>query len=172
MCFPSCSDDEKAVVDHHVLLELGFAVVSKDHGLMPPNSLYDPVRSQYRSEDLLKHLAGYRKGSKAYVAIVKADAYVYGYNYVFGHADPARGVCAVYTKRLESGDRRLYLARLSKEVLHELGHLMGLGHCSNRACVMSFSNNVKEVDAKRPAFCRSCAEALRRAAGASGMHSP
>ena len=94
------------------------------------------------------------------LGIVNHDAYVAGLNFVFGLALPHLAVATVYTPRLRLGRVELFEQRLFKEVMHELGHVLGLEHCSNRLCVMSFSNSLLEVDLKRPAFCRRCFEKL------------
>ena len=94
------------------------------------------------------------------LGIVNHDAYVAGLNFVFGLALPHLAVATVYTPRLRLGRVELFDERLFKEVMHELGHVLGLEHCSNRLCVMSFSNSLLEVDLKRPAFCRRCFEKL------------
>ncbi|MEM0111125.1 MAG: hypothetical protein QXO83_07380 [Desulfurococcus sp.] len=39
--------------------------------------------------------------------------------------------------------------------------MLGLNHCSNQGCVMSFSNSVVEVDAKSRFFCEECARRIR-----------
>jgi len=40
--------------------------------------------------------------------------------------------------------------------VHEIGHHLGLEHCHNRWCVMSFSPSVNDVDVKQKAFCNDC----------------
>jgi archaemetzincin len=95
------------------------------------------------------------------IGIVAGDGYVEGLNFVFGLAMPELSTATVYTSRLETGDRQLYHLRVLKEVMHELGHLLGLGHCPNRRCVMSFSNSVSEVDLKEPWFCPVCVSKLK-----------
>ena len=50
--------------------------------------------------------------------------------------------------------------RAINEAVHELGHLLGLGHCPDPACVMAFSNSLADTDRKGPGFCQPCREKL------------
>ncbi len=54
-----------------------------------------------------------------------------------------------------------FFERVKKELLHELGHTFGLGHCQDKGCIMSFSNSVLEVDLKGLGFCSKCEGVLR-----------
>jgi archaemetzincin len=55
--------------------------------------------------------------------------------------------------------------RAATEAVHELGHVMGLGHCRQQHCVMWFSNMLAETDRKGDRFCQECARALESYAG-------
>jgi archaemetzincin len=52
--------------------------------------------------------------------------------------------------------------RLTKELLHELGHTFGLTHCSRVECSMSLSTHVEAVDSKSAGWCASCGAHLAR----------
>ena len=39
---------------------------------------------------------------------------------------------------------------------HEIGHLLGLGHCTNRECVMFKPDTLDELDRKKKQLCSSC----------------
>ncbi|BAN89583.1 archaemetzincin family Zn-dependent metalloprotease [Aeropyrum camini] len=138
--------------------------------LEPPVEAYDWERMQFNAVKVNEHihsiLRDYTEDGILVIGIVDADGYVDGYNFVFGLASPSLGVATVFTFRLKTGDSGVYEERLLKEVLHEAGHLLGLGHCSDRKCVMSFSRSVEEVDGKTPHFCSSCrAKLLSRYGG-------
>ena len=132
-----------------------------------PLTLYDFKRMQFRA-DLVNMFLARRFGSlvsppeRLLVAIIAGDAYVPGLNFVFGLASPELGVASVYLARIQ-GER--LLERLIKLILHETGHLLGLGHCSNPSCVMRFSNSIVELDSKGDRFCPVCTARLKRVFG-------
>ncbi len=129
-------------------------------------SIFDLKRMQYNAvrvnetlHNLYKEILKPRRS--LVLGLVAGDGYVEGLNFIFGLATPELSIATVYTSRLESEDQGVYRLRILKEVMHEIGHLLGLNHCSNRKCVMSFSNSISEVDLKEPWFCPLCTSKLR-----------
>jgi len=122
---------------------------------------YDPERKQYFSSKLLASL-GKSEGEERVVGIVGVDLYVPRLNFVFGEADIVSGTAIVSLCRLRqeyygmAPDEALFLERATKEIVHELGHTFGLGHCPNNKCVMHFSNSLADTDVKEVHFCNKC----------------
>ena len=124
---------------------------------------YNPERRQYLSSSLLTSLeTSERERDEKVVGIVDVDLYVPRLNFVFGEADISSGTAIVSLCRLRQEyyglppDKKLFLERATKEIVHELGHTFGLEHCSNTRCVMHFSNCLADTDWKEASFCPKC----------------
>lgn len=122
---------------------------------------YNPQRKQYFSSKLLASLKKSQRDERV-VGIADVDLYVPRLNFVFGEADIVSGTAIISLHRLRqeyyglAPDEALFMERATKEIVHELGHTFGLGHCPNNRCVMHFSNSLADTDLKEPSFCSSC----------------
>jgi len=122
---------------------------------------YTPERRQYLSSKLLVSLGKSEREEKV-VGVADVDLYVPRLNFVFGEADALSGKAIVSLCRLRqeyyglAPDEALFLERATKEIVHELGHTFGLGHCPNNRCVMHFSNSLADTDLKEARFCSMC----------------
>lgn len=132
-----------------------------------PAYAFDATRSQYDSKTILKRLKRLdNPRSLKILGIADVDLFIPILKYVFGLAE-IHGQCAVISLvRLRPQfydappDSELFLARLEKTALHELGHTFGLTHCRDRRCVMCSSTRIEETDAKGLDFCPTCRELL------------
>jgi archaemetzincin len=136
--------------------------------MMLPQGAYNPLRKQYDSSLLLNIIREYSKKTRAdmILGITAADLYVPQLNFVFGEAELSGKAAVVSLRRLkpevydEPANQTLFLERAVKEAVHEIGHVIGLRHCSEPSCVMSFSNDIGAVDTKKRQFCPKCSGRL------------
>jgi archaemetzincin len=148
-----------------VTRELGAAV--RMGGNLPLPGACPEGRSQYPAAPFLAALAAARApGDDAILGVTGVDLAVPGLNFVFGLADPGNGAAVISLARLypefygQPRDPGRFKARAVTEAVHELGHLLGLAHCPDPACVMAFSNSLADTDRKGPGFCQACREKL------------
>jgi archaemetzincin len=103
-----------------------------------------------------------------YIVVLDEDIFSERCNFIFGQAQVPGKVCIVSLNRFADPERdllpseiNLFKIRLTKLLLHELGHTFGLSHCRNEACVMHFANSMVELDNQSAHYCPECLERLR-----------
>lgn len=163
-------------MDMEVLEELSKnirEIIDVDVMILPPieepEHAYNPSRNQFHSTEILsklrKSVFQESRGKEdvfRVLGVADLDLYVPGLNFLFGEADLLGRAAIISLKRLRQEfyslrpDKKLFLERVIKEAVHQLGHTLGLGHCINRSCVMHFSNKIEDTDRKEKDFCQRC----------------
>lgn len=128
---------------------------------------YHPRRKQYSSSTILDGLKTIKnKECDRLLTIVDVDLYMPELNFVFGEADFQVKIAVISTVRLPRRfyglpkDNQLFLERVTKEAIHELGYTYGLPHCSDQKCMMHFSNSLRDTDFKSYSFFQNCKKKL------------
>jgi archaemetzincin len=81
------------------------------------------------------------------------DEHIFGIGFLPGNA------CVVSDNRFKTRDKNLYLTRIKNVILHEMGHNMGLDHCTNPSCIMNpGSFNMLNNDGSD--YCEVCRKRL------------
>jgi len=126
------------------------------------NFALDPVRNQFHSTSILEKLDRLSPiNSMKVVGIVMVDLFIPILTHVYGEAQLGGKACIVSTYRLNEGlsltnSVHIYHNRITKEVIHELGHTFNLRHCPDNFCIMHYCRTVKDVDGKSDQLCRYC----------------
>jgi len=112
---------------------------------------YNPQRDQYNAEILLKYLISNKKRALA-LWVIPIDLYTQGMNFIFGLALHLQGA-VLSTFRLSKKELK------EKEAIHEIGHVLGINHCTN-SCVMQYSNSLWEAKMKPLYLCEKCKQKI------------
>ncbi|MCX7793619.1 MAG: archaemetzincin family Zn-dependent metalloprotease [Thermodesulfovibrionales bacterium] len=164
----NCDLDKKDLLELRQHIESIFRLNTEDCPYRIDLSFaYNHIRRQYLGDKIIEKLQIEKSDpEEKWLLIVKDDLYSSDLNFIFGLADPSSGISLISIARLRPQfyglpkDETLFLERLKKEAIHELGHLFLLSHCSNRRCVMRFSNSISDTDQKQAFFCERCMNKL------------
>lgn len=131
---------------------------------------FNSSRNQFNSTSILSGLLDkFGDHDGKILGVTDGDLFVPVLTYVFGEAQLEGKAAVVSSHRLRDEfyglqeDREIFMERLLKESVHELGHTFGLIHCSSYLCVMHSSTGVEEIDMKTDRFCEECTQKLQSA---------
>jgi archaemetzincin len=145
-------------------VEREFSVpVKTREGYLDLSEYYDPARKQYNGNELLKEIeTQFATETSKTLGIFNVDLFIPILTYIFGQAflNGRSGIASIYRLSNErygiKKDQTIFVDRIRKEVIHELGHTFGLYHCSNPTCVMRSSTYVEDIDQKEHSLCHKC----------------
>jgi len=152
-----------SLIDLSTFLSKKFSfVVQLKSPLVNLGEAFDSRRRQYHSTRLLVLLEYHLEsvGTDRILGITASDLFVPGMNFVFGEARCPGNAAVVSSFRLhqfnDSDEEERFRQRVRKEAVHEIGHMIGLQHCSNANCVMHFSKTLTDTDIKSDDYCSEC----------------
>lgn len=146
-----------------ILTKTSYALIGE--AVQIPQEAFSRTRKQYRSDTILEIVRNYAETQNVFnrvLGIVDVDLFVPRLNFVFGQAECPGKAALISLWRLrpefygKPSNTQVFAERSTKEAMHELGHTLGLKHCSNPFCVMYFSNSIFETDRKQSFFCNKC----------------
>ncbi len=90
----------------------------------------------------------------AYLALTARDLWPgRGWNFVYGQASLKARVGVWSTRRNGTPGSQVFLRRTIKTAAHELGHILGVHHCTGFECVMNGVNHREESDSRPLGLC-------------------
>ncbi len=147
--FPSARDCVSRYLNMPVQAAPGFD--------LPPTA-FNPLRNQYDASALINVLVKERPASASYALyLVDVDLYAMRMNFIFGLADTLNRAAVVSAFRFRSEKKEEHFCT---EIVHEIGHLLGLPHCRTGSCAMHFSHTVEDTRNKSASLCPTCRRKL------------
>lgn len=139
-----------------------FNVIILENKELPTEAYYQP-RNRYKANKLIWWLWKIKPNNADYIIGIstKDISSKKGDNPDFGIM--GLGFCpgkssVISTYRIKTPNQTLLKERLSKIALHEIGHNLGLGHCSiTKDCFMHAAEaSIKQIDREKLDLCANC----------------
>lgn len=152
-----------------------FDVVVLNNHSMPKNAYTEIRYPRYRADTLVQWLSEnkpdsidivigltnkdisitkYKKGTKE----IKEPSWQYRDFGIYGLGRVNGTACVVSSNRLhKNGSRKQFFTRLTRISCHEIGHVLGLHHCTEKECLMNDANEtITTIDKSTGVLCESC----------------
>lgn len=144
-----------------------------------PSKAFTRIKTpRYRADSLLVHLRSLHPDPSVYVmglttSDISTTKYVrkgqikkpierYRDWGIFGLGQCPGRSSVLSSHRLQTRQKALFIERLQKVAVHELGHNMGLPHCKRNSCVMQdAAESIRTIDGVAMELCSSCGRKLQ-----------
>lgn len=158
----------KSIEDYYHFNTVVYEVVE-----MPKTSYINIKTPRYRADSLLRFLRNIKPDSINYIigltikdisttkyatnGEIKPPTFKYKDWGVFGLAFCPGVSCVVSNFRIKHPNKVIYIDRIKKITLHELGHNLGLHHCDNKNCFMTdAAESISTIDQVELNLCENC----------------
>lgn len=139
-----------------------------------PKQFFITIKSpRYRADSIIRYLKNIKPDSIAHIlgftafdiSTTKEDSegnilkpeYKYTDWGIFGLGYMPGESCVVSSYRLKHKNKAVFISRLQKVAIHEIGHNMGLPHCDNKDCVMTDAvERISTIDNEGFELCGEC----------------
>lgn len=159
-------------IQHYVSKKLKCKVIRLSPQALPASAFVHIKSPRYRADKLLDYLATIKPDTISWIlgitnkdisftkrdewGKIKSPESTYKDFGIYGLAQRFGKSALVSTYRLKSKPS-LFYQRVSRISIHEMGHVMGLPHCSSPDCVMQDANeSIHTIDNGSHNFCKKC----------------
>jgi archaemetzincin len=127
-----------------------------------PEYAYRLGRRQYDAGKIIEALTAEVDQVPYCLGITSEDICSPILTFVYGESQLGGRSALISLYRITDAQTGVTCTRAAKIGVHEVGHLMGLGHCRKQGCLMNFSANIEKLDQLQMWFCDACAFEITR----------
>ena len=127
-----------------------------------PDYAYQHGRRQYDAGKIIDHLASDALPAPLTLGVTRFDICTPILSFVFGESQLGGCAALISLYRITDAQTEMTYTRAAKIGLHEVGHLLGIGHCRSANCLMRFSATLERLDQLNLWFCEACMVELSR----------
>ena len=150
-------------VEEPLAAQMGVSVVTSKVALQRPDYAFNKDRSQYHCNAIMRRLVTLAEPGQLVMGVTDVDLFVPDSPFVLGEADRESKAAVVSLARLRQGaEGDMLRRRLTSEVVHQVGHLVGLSYCEDARCVMFFAQTPQDCDRKQLTLCNLCRNELAK----------
>lgn len=127
-----------------------------------PEYAYQHGRRQYDAGKIIEALASATAAAPLTLGITRYDICTPILTFVYGESQLGGKAALISLYRISDEKTEVACTRAAKIGLHEVGHLLGIGHCRTSDCLMCFSANLEKLDGLNLWFCEACMVEMAR----------
>jgi archaemetzincin len=127
-----------------------------------PDYAYQHGRRQYDTSKIIKALSSDTSRVPLSLGITRYDICTPILSFVYGESQLGGRSALISLYRITDEKIDVTCTRAAKIGLHEVGHLLGIGHCRTGDCLMCFSSTLDKLDQLKLWFCDACTYEISR----------